>query len=95
MLKSTIEMWQAGAHELAILIALFSGLWPYTKQILTLIIWLSPTKYLSCQRRERMLIWLDCLGKWSMVDVFVLLMTLARYGRPASTHLCHRLYTKN
>lgn len=27
-----------------------------------------------------MLIWLDCLGKWSMVDVFVLLMTLASFA---------------
>ncbi|KAL7538989.1 hypothetical protein ACHAXR_008950 [Thalassiosira sp. AJA248-18] len=79
MAKSTIEMWQAGATALAILIALFSGVWPYTKQVLTLLIWLTPPRWMSSSRRGKVLHWLDVLGKWSMVDVFVLLMTLASF----------------
>ena len=80
VVQSTIEMWQAGAYPLAILIAIFSGVWPYTKQCLSMYIWFSPTKILSCKRRGRILVWLDVLGKWSMVDVFVLVLTLASFA---------------
>jgi hypothetical protein len=33
MVKSTIEMWNAGGRALAILIAVFSGVWPYVSFI--------------------------------------------------------------
>ena len=79
MAKSTIEMWNAGAKSLAILIVIFSGVWPYTKQLVTLVIWFLPTTRVSSDRRGKVLSWLDALGKWSMVDVFVLLMTLASF----------------
>lgn len=80
MLKSTVEMWNAGAKSLAILIAFFSGLWPYTKCFITLFVWFAPTKWVATNRRGSILHWLDVLGKWSMVDVFVLLMTLASFS---------------
>ncbi len=79
MAKSTIEMWNAGAKSLAILIVMFSGVWPYTKQLVTLVVWFLPTKRVSSDRRGKILNWLDALGKWSMVDIFVLLMTLASF----------------
>jgi len=79
MAKSMIEMWEAGAKALAVMIAIFSGVWPYTKLLFTLFIWLAPLKWLSSKRRGKILHWLDLLGKWSMVDVFVLLMTLASF----------------
>jgi len=79
MVKSTIEMWNAGARALAILIVIFSGVWPYTKQIITLILWFLPTTKVSSKRRGKILRLLDVLGKWSMIDVFVLLMTLASF----------------
>ncbi len=79
MAKSTIEMWNAGATALAILIVLFSGIWPYTKQLISLVMWVIPPKLLSSRKRGNILHWLDVLGKWSMVDVFVLLTTLASF----------------
>lgn len=79
MAKSTIEMWNAGAKSLAILIVLFSGVWPYSKLLVTLFLWFTPTRWVSSKRRGSILCWLDVLGKWSMVDVFVLLMTLASF----------------
>lgn len=79
MAKSTIEMWNAGAKSLAILIVIFSGVWPYTKQLFLFVIWFLPTTRVSSNRRGKILNWLDVLGKWSMVDVFVLLMTLASF----------------
>jgi len=80
MAKSTIEMWNAGAKALAILIVIFSGVWPYSKLLATLFIWFTPPRWLSSKRRGSTLQWLDVLGKWSMVDVFVLLMTLASFN---------------
>lgn len=75
--QSTIDMWKAGAKSLAILIALFSGIWPYTKQLTTLFVWFVPPTFFS--HRGSLLRWLDILGKWSMIDVFVLLVTLASF----------------
>lgn len=72
-------MWKAGAKELAIMIAIFSGVWPYTKQLVSLLMWLTNPSLVSCKKRGSILHWLDLLGKWSMVDVFVLLTTLASF----------------
>ena len=43
--KSTIEMYEAGAVPLAVIIVLFSGLWPYTKMLLTLYCWFAGPKW--------------------------------------------------
>ena len=79
VVESVIEMWVAGARELAVLIAIFSGVWPYMKQLVQLVIWFVPPKWMQVQRRGSVLRWLDILGKWSIIDVFVLLMTLASF----------------
>jgi len=80
VLSSTLEMWEAGAHALAILIAIFSIIWPYTKQLITLTLWICPTSLVGSKTRGSILHWLDVLGKWSMVDIFVLLLTLASFN---------------
>ena len=72
-------MWEAGAYSLAILIVIFSGFWPYTKQLIILSLWFLPTSSVTSVKRGRILHWLDVLGKWSMVDVFVLLMSIASF----------------
>jgi hypothetical protein len=77
--RSTIDIWNAGGRALAILILIFSGLWPYTKLLMTLILWfLSPTQ-LSVSRRGSILVWLDWLAKWSMIDIFVLVISIAAF----------------
>lgn len=79
MAYSVSEMWAAGAKSLAVLILIFSGVWPYTKQLVTLVLWFLPTRWCSTVRRGKIFLWLDCMAKWSMVDVFVLLCTLAAF----------------
>ena len=79
MAYSVSEMWAAGAKSLAVLILIFSGVWPYTKQLVTLVLWFLPTRWCSTVRRGKVFLWLDCMAKWSMVDVFVLLCTLAAF----------------
>ena len=80
MARSTLDMWNAGAKTLAILIGLFSGAWPYTKQLITLFLWVAPPKLVSVSRRESIFLWLDRLAKWSIVDIFVLLMSVAAFN---------------
>jgi len=79
MATSTIEIWQAGGKELAILILIFSGIWPYTKQLITLVLWFLPPARCSISRRGSFLLWLDTLAKWSIVDIFTLIMSVAAF----------------
>jgi len=73
--QGTLDMWHAGGEELAALILLFSGVWPYTKQLITLALWFLPPSVVSISRRGQFLLWLDILAKWSMIDIFTLLVT--------------------
>jgi len=79
MLQSTLEIWEAGGKELAVLIFIFSGVWPYTKQLITLILWFSPTNICSISLRGSILAWLDTLAKWSMIDIFVTVVSVAGF----------------
>lgn len=79
VLRSTIEIWNAGGKELAILIMIFSGIWPYTKQLITLALWFLPPKSVSISKRGNIFLWLDALTKWSIIDVFTLIIMLAGF----------------
>jgi hypothetical protein len=80
MARSTLDMWNAGAKTLAILIGIFSGAWPYIKQFTTLFLWVVSPKWVSVSRRGSIFLWLDRLAKWSIVDIFVLLMSIAAFN---------------
>jgi predicted transcriptional regulator len=77
--RSTIDIWKAGGKSLAILILVFSGIWPYTKQFLTLVLWFLPTSWMSISTRGTYLIWIDRLAKWSMIDIFVIVVCIAAF----------------
>ena len=76
---SVLEMWEAKAYGLAMMLALVSGVWPYSKLLVTLFLWFSPPRWVSSKRRGSILQWLEFFGKWSIIDVFVLFMTLASF----------------
>ncbi len=69
-------MWESKIYVVAILIAFFSITFPFLKLAVLLVVWVAvpPTR-----ERERILYWLCLLGKWSMLDPFIviLLMVLA------------------
>jgi uncharacterized paraquat-inducible protein A len=69
----------AGARELAVIIFLLSFAWPYTKQLITLGLWFAPPTMVSVSRRGSIFLWLDALAKWSMIDVFVLVLTIVSF----------------
>jgi hypothetical protein len=79
MAQSTAALWQAEGKELAILILLVSGVWPYAKQLTTLALWFLPPTRVSISRRGTMLSWLDFLAKWSMVDIFVIIIMIVSF----------------
>jgi hypothetical protein len=64
---------------LQILILIFSGVWPYTKQILTFLLWFAPPTRVSVSTRGTWLLWLDALAKWSMIDVFVMIISIVAF----------------
>jgi hypothetical protein len=79
MAKSTVDIWNSGGKELALLIFVFSGIWPYTKQFLTFVLWFASPARVSVSRRGAILLWLDFWGKWSFVDVFVMVISIAAF----------------
>ena len=67
LLNTITDMWQAGVYPLSILVAIWSGFWPYLKCFLMLTAWFLPPKMLSAAHRRRLLISLDILGKWALL----------------------------
>lgn len=61
------------------MIFIFSFVWPYTKQLMTFGLWFAPPKFVSVSRRGSILLWLDFFAKWSMIDVFVLIVTIVTF----------------
>jgi len=80
MVDSIEEIWEVGAKALAVMVSIVSICWPYMKQLMLIILWFAPTKYVSVSRRGTILHWLDLLGKWSMADIFVILMSLVSFS---------------
>ncbi|GBG33997.1 Hypothetical Protein FCC1311_102202, partial [Hondaea fermentalgiana] len=77
-LFSTInDTWNSGAWPLAVLIAVASCMWPIAKNLVLMFVWFVPTTIVSAKRRRFILEVLDMLGKWSFLDVFVIVITLA------------------
>lgn len=43
---------------------------------MTLVLWVAPPRIISVKRRGSIFVKLDELGKWSMIDIFIIVMTL-------------------
>jgi Paraquat-inducible protein A len=86
--NSTLQIWEADGRLLAILILIFSGIWPYTKQLITLILWFLPPSRCSISRRGAIFVWLDTLAKWSIVDIFTLIMSIVAFRYVSVANLC-------
>lgn len=66
-----LDLWNAGLYPLVILLMTFSCAWPYIKIILMGLCWVLDGKYINYERREKILVILDTLGKWSFFDTYV------------------------
>lgn len=61
------------------IIFLLSFAWPYSKQLIVFGLWFASPTTVSVSTRGSTLLWLDLLGKWSIVDIFVLVMVLVGF----------------
>jgi hypothetical protein len=74
------DMWDAGVYPLSALVAFFSGAWPYIKLTCMFLSWILPTSILTLSRRDNGLIWLDILGKWSLIDAYVMVLMMVAFN---------------
>ena len=79
LIDTVTDMWKSEVYLLAILVAVFSGIWPYVKLITLLLCWCLNESKLSPRVREKLLIVLDTMGKWSLLDSYVLIMMLVAF----------------
>ncbi|GBG24049.1 Ankyrin repeat domain-containing protein 1 [Hondaea fermentalgiana] len=78
--KSIKDLWDSGIIPLALLLASLSGAFPYIKVLTMLFCWITPPRFLSVTRRGKVLDGFDTVGKWSMIDVYVLLLIMVAFG---------------
>lgn len=82
LISSVREMWNAGVWPLSLLIAVSSGFWPYIKLIFMFFCWITPSRFLPPKMRGRLLFVLDVLGKWSLIDAYVLVLFVNAFRVP-------------
>ena len=85
--NSVTDMWAAGVYPLSALIAVLSGGWPYLKLVAIAAAWCSPDWILACLRvgRASTLRVVDALGKWSLIDAFVMVLFRVAFRFRAQT----------
>ncbi|KAL3802371.1 hypothetical protein HJC23_007196 [Cyclotella cryptica] len=71
--KSIHDAWTGGAKLLAVIVVVFSGIWPYTKSIVLVIVWYLP---MSSNKQASILLWLARLSSYTLVDVFAVIVVL-------------------
>eukprot|EP00756_Hemistasia_phaeocysticola_P036677 Hpha_TRINITY_DN16654_c0_g7::TRINITY_DN16654_c0_g7_i2::g.183272::m.183272 len=71
---AVVDMWNAGVYPLSFVVALFSGTWAYTKLMVLFWAWFMPPKLLTTGERAPVLEVLDFFGKYSLVDLYVMVM---------------------
>lgn len=78
-----VALWHEGDYALASVLFFFSMIFPVAKLAALAVIWFVR---LADAQRTRILHWLAVLGKWSMLDVFVvaILIVLVKLGPMAS-----------
>ncbi|EAX85903.1 hypothetical protein TVAG_025310 [Trichomonas vaginalis G3] len=79
LINSILDMWHSGAIVLAVLIAIMSCAWPYTKIVFMFIVWIMPASKIKLHQRQKALEVLDLLGKWSLVDSYVMILMLIAF----------------
>lgn len=77
VISSINDAWSSGAWPLAVLIGTASCAWPIVKNFMLLLLWFTPGTIVTQRNRSKILEFLDIAGKWSFLDVFVVVVTLA------------------
>jgi len=70
------DMWKFASKILTVLLAIPSLIWPYVKQLITLALWFLPPERVSVDKRGDIFSTLDTLAKWSIIDIFVIVIAM-------------------
>ena len=73
VLSGILALAREGSYGLAIVLFLFSVIFPAVKLAILWLVWSGEVRG---RRRERLLARLHAVGKWSMLDVFVVALTI-------------------
>lgn len=79
LINSILDMWHSGAIVLAVLIAIMSCAWPYTKIVFMFVVWCMPATKIKPHQRQKAIAILDLLGKWSLIDSYVMILMLIAF----------------
>ena len=69
--KSVKDAWTGDAEVLAVIIILFSGIWPYLKNIILVYVWYVP---MTMKTQTSIILWLARLSKYTLVDVYAVMI---------------------
>lgn len=71
------KTYRAGGNEMALMLILFSGVWPYVKLLAAFALWFLPPSIIPTSRRGYLLLWMDILSKLSIIDITMTLFAVA------------------
>ena len=94
---SLVNLWNACAILLVGFMATLSGAWPYLKLLLMTALWCVPPSMLSTKRRGEYFHYLDILGKWSLIDLYVLVNAMVAFYveiKSPSLDILLKIFTK-
>ena len=77
LFETAHEMWNAGIYTVFFLVVVFSGIWPYAKLVVMLVCFVS--NRIQDGPRGRLLLAMDSLGKFSLVDTYVLVLMMVAF----------------
>jgi hypothetical protein len=75
--NTALDLYNAGIYPLLFLVVCFSGIWPYAKLLWMFHCWMTPNQ--DRYQRQRRLNMLDALGKFSLVDTYVLVVFVVAF----------------
>jgi hypothetical protein len=70
---SVNDAWNGDAQLLAFIVVVFSGIWPYAKNVILLIVWYLP---MPVKAQTSIILWLSRLSKYTLVDVYAVIVLL-------------------
>jgi len=73
-ISSVRDAFKGGAYGIGIVIVLFSGCWPYAKNLIMFVAWFVP---MTWSTRSCILKYMTRLAKWALVDVFAIVIIMA------------------
>ena len=76
-IEASRRSYRNGGSEMAILLFVFTGIWPYVKLFTCLVLWFARPATISVAARGKILLWLDVFAKLSMVDIVTTLLAVA------------------